>query len=211
MGVPLNCIEPWFNASRCLARPKSQSFVVKFYSTKKLCDFISRWTMSCSCKNAIELNTCLTIFFLSSLDKTFFFLCSKSYKDPPSINYVTMAKFGGTLQIPTNSTILGCLYLASMLISLLNSFKSYSSIFGLKFFFTATSKPLYVPLWMVLKPPWEIWGPTYKLLNLISKIDSESSWKESFPFDLFYFTDILSSCLWSYYTRFCYDLNLFSI
>lgn len=64
---------------------------------------------------------------------------------------------------------------------------------------------------MVLNPPWEIWGPTYKLLNLISKIDSESSWKDSFPFDLFYFTDILSSCLWSYYTLFCSDLNLFSI
>lgn len=116
IGVPLNCIDPWFNVSLCLARPKSQSFVVKFYSTKKLCDLISRCTISCSCKNAIELNTCFTTFLLSSFDKLFFFLCNHSYNDPPSTNYVTIAKLGGTLQIPTKSTILGCRYLASMLI-----------------------------------------------------------------------------------------------
>ena len=122
-----------------------------------------------------------------------------------------MAKFGGTLQMPTNKTIFGCLYFASMLISLLNSLSSYSSILGLKFFFTATWSPLYMPLWMVLNPPWEIWGPTSKLLKLISRIESVSSWKESLPLDRFSFTDILSNCLCNYYTLFCYVLNLLSI
>ena len=211
IGVPLNCIDPWFSKSLCLARPKSHNFVVRFSSTKKLCDLISLCTISCSCKNAIELKTCLTIFLLSSFEIAFFFLCSKSYNDPPSTNYVMIAKLGGTLQIPIKRTIFGCLYLAIILISLLNSMRSYSLILGLKFFFTATWRPLYIPLWMVLNPPWEICGPTLRLLNLISKIESVSSWKDSLPVDRFYFTDILSSCFCSYYTRFCSDLYLLSI
>lgn len=172
---------------------------------------MSLWTISCSCKNAIELSTCLTIFRLSSFNTAFFFLWSKSYSDPPSTNSVTMAKFGGTLQMPTSNTIFGCRYFANMLISLLNSLRSSSSIFGLKFFFTATCSPLYRPLCMVLKPPWEIWGPTYKLAKLISRIESVSSWKESLPLERFSLTDILSSCFCKSSTRFCYVLYLLSI
>jgi hypothetical protein len=70
---------------------------------------------------------------------------------------------------------------------------------------------LYMPLWIVLNPPWEIWGPTSKLLKFISKIESVSSWKESLPFDRFYLTEILSSCLCNSYTLFCYVLYLLSI
>lgn len=115
------------------------------------------------------------------------------------------------LQIPTKRTILGCLNLASMLISLLNYFKSYSSILGLKFFLTATFNPLYFPLWMVLNPPCEICSPTSSWLNFIYKIESESSWKDSLPFDRFSLTESLSSCLCNYSTFFCSDLYLFSI
>lgn len=121
-----------------------------------------------------------------------------------------MAKFGGVLQIPTKSTMFGCLNLASMLISLLNYFNNSSSILGLKFFFTATLSPLYIPLWIVLNPPCEICYPTSSWLNLIYKIESESSWKDYLPFDRFYLTESLSSCLCNYSTFFCSDFNLFS-
>lgn len=122
-----------------------------------------------------------------------------------------MARFGGVLQIPTKRTIFGCLNFASILISLLNYFNNSSSILGLKFFFTATFNPLYIPLWIVLNPPCEICSPTSSWLNLIYKIESESSWKDSLPFDRFSLTESLSSCLCNYSTFLCSDLYLFYI
>lgn len=151
------------------------------------------------------------ILRLSLSDKMVFFLCNKSYNDPLYMYYWTIARLGGLLHMPTNRTMLGCLNLASMLISLLNYLNSYSSIFGLKFFLIATFNPLYMPLWIVLNPPCEICSSISSSLNFIYKIESESSWKDYLPLDLFSFTESLSSCLCSYSTFFCYDLYLLSI
>lgn len=73
-----------------------------------------------------------------------------------------MQRLGGLVIAPIISTMLGCLYFASIFTSLLNYSSNCSLMFGLKTFFIATYSSKYLPLWMVLKPPIDICSPISK-------------------------------------------------
>jgi len=86
----------------------------------------------------------------------------RSNRVPSLTNYMARHSWGGFVMAPIMRTIFGCLYLASMLTSLLNYSSSCSLMLGLKTFLIATSKSKYFPLWIVLNPPIDICSPICK-------------------------------------------------
>jgi hypothetical protein len=143
---------------------------------------MSLCTMPYLCRNWIAARICKVILVLSFYMRVVFFLCKRSYNVPSRKYSITIQSVGGMVIAPIRRTILGCLYLESIVNSLLNSVINSSLMLGLNIFFTATSIPQNLPRWIVLNPPIDICYPISTSSALISNTPFLNSAIGSFYF-----------------------------
>ena len=153
-----------------LAKPKSHTFTSKLWLIKILWLLISLWTIPrlCIYSNTTAASLAIYNFCLILISIVYFFMWSKSKREPGETCSNTIYISGICGITPISIVTFGCLKILCITISFYISYNKSSVSRGSNIFFIATGVPFSFPLWIVEKPPCPIFSPTSISFSVIS-------------------------------------------